>query len=123
MTVRVAGDLYRPEVERRSPTEQHERDRVSYRHQIDYLFNASAFYRNKLAAAGFKSAGLLGELDDIAALPFTEKDEIRQSQAEHPPLGEHLAAPRDNLVRIYSTSGTTGDPTYMPLTKADLAMW
>jgi phenylacetate-CoA ligase len=116
-------DIYRPQIECRSPSEQRTLDRARYRKQLDYLFDASAFYRRKLDAAGFTSAAAAGELDDIAALPFTEKDEIRKSQADHPPLGDHLAAPRDHIVRIFSTSGTTGDPCYMPLTKADLAMW
>ena len=63
------------------------------------------------------------EFDQIASLPFTEKDELRKSQAEHPPLGDHLAAPRASLARIFSTSGTTGDPVPLPVTKSDLAMW
>ncbi|HZP78624.1 MAG TPA: AMP-binding protein [Pseudolabrys sp.] len=123
MNTRAAGDIYRPDVECRSADEQRARDGATYCRQLDYLFAASAFYRDKLAAAGFDTAASAGGLDDIAALPFTEKDEIRQSQAQHPPLGAHLAASRDKLVRIYSTSGTTGDPTYMPLTAADLAAW
>jgi len=119
----VAGEIFRPEVECRAPQEQRRRDRTQYRKQLGYLFARSAFYQRKLNEAGFKDAAACGELEDIAALPFTEKDEIRKSQAEHPALGDHLAAPRDDVVRIFSTSGTTGDPCYMPLTKNDLAMW
>ncbi len=117
------GEIFRPDIETRTPEEQRRIDRTAYRKQIEYLFGASPFYRRKLAAAGFHDAAAIGDLDDIAALPFTEKDEIRKSQAEHPPLGDHLAAPRDRLARIFSTSGTTGDPVYMPVTRADLAMW
>ncbi len=115
--------IFRREVELRTPAEQKQLDRASYRRQIGYLFDASPFYRRKLTAAGFDKAEAVGELDAIGSLPFTEKDEVRKSQAEHPPFGDHLAAPRENLLRVYSTSGTTGDPVYMPLTKADLAMW
>jgi phenylacetate-CoA ligase len=117
------GDIYRRDIETRTPEEQGQIDRPAYRSQIEYLFAASPFYRRKLTAAGFPDAAAVGDLDGIAALPFTEKDEIRRSQAEHPPLGDHLAAPRDKLARIFSTSGTTGDPVYMPVTRADLAMW
>ena len=39
------------------------------------------------------------------------------------PIGAHLAAPMAEVVRIYSTSGTTGAPSYIPLTRADLADW
>jgi len=123
MNVRTEGEMFRKEIETRTPDEQRQFDCTAYREQIDYLFKASPFYRRKLAAAGFGDASAAGELDDIAALPFTEKDEIRRSQAEHPPLGDHLAASRGSLVRIFSTSGTTGDPVYLPVTRADLAMW
>ena len=119
----AAGEIFRPEVETRPPAEQRDRDRATWRRQIAYLFERSPFYREKLRAAGFPDAASVGELDDIARLPFTEKDEIRRSQAETPPFGAHLAAGPEKLVRIYSTSGTTGDPCYMPVTAADLAMW
>jgi phenylacetate-CoA ligase len=121
--VDISPGIFRPDVECRPPEQQRTRDRARYRTQLDYLFAHSAFYRRKLNEAGFADAASCGELDDIQALPFTEKDEIRKSQADHPALGDHLAAPRENLVRIFSTSGTTGDPCYMPLTKNDLAMW
>ena len=116
-------DIYRPEVETRSPAAQFHRDRDTWRKQVSYLFERSSFYRDKLRAAGFADADATGELEDIGRLPFTEKDEIRRSQAQHPPFGNHLAADPEQLVRIYSTSGTTGDPVYMPVTVADLAMW
>jgi phenylacetate-CoA ligase len=88
-----------------------------------YLFERSAFHRAKLRHAGFAGADAAGDLDRIAQLPFTEKDEIRASQAAEPPLGSHRAAPPESIVRIYSTSGTTGEPCYMPLTAKDLAVW
>jgi phenylacetate-CoA ligase len=39
------------------------------------------------------------------------------------PIGAHLCAPREEIVRIYSTSGTTGTPSYIPLTAGDLDNW
>jgi phenylacetate-CoA ligase len=96
---------------------------ASYPAQIARLFERSAFYRNKLRAAGFDSPQAVGGLERIAALPFTEKDELRASQAEHPPLGAHAAVPISAAARIYSTSGTSGAPLYIPLTKADVEQW
>jgi len=115
--------MFAPEVERRSRADQLALDRETYAEQIRYLFARSPFHREKLAAAGFDSPEAVGPLDDIARLPFTEKDEIRASQAAHPPLGSHLAAPIGDVVRVYSTSGTTGVPCYMPLTAGDLKRW
>ena len=95
----------------------------SYRVQIQRLYERSPFYRNKLRAAGFESPRAVGGLDDIAALPFTEKDELRASQAAHPPLGAHAAIEISQAARIYSTSGTSGAPLYIPLTRSDVEQW
>jgi phenylacetate-CoA ligase len=95
----------------------------SYGVQIARLYERSQFYRNKLQAAGFDSPDAVGGLERIAELPFTEKDELRASQAEHPPLGAHAAIDIAQAARIYSTSGTSGAPLYVPLTANDLTDW
>ena len=94
-----------------------------YRTQIARLFERSSFYREKLTAAGVVSPRDAGALADIARLPFTEKDELRASQAAHPPLGAHAAIDISQAARIYSTSGTSGTPLYIPLTRADVEQW
>src|SRR5437762_1317821 len=96
---------------------------ATYRRQIERLFAHSAFDREKLRAAGFDSPAAVGGIENIAALPFTEKDELRKSQAEHPPLGAHAAIDISQAARIYSTSGTSGTPLYIPLTKSDVEDW
>src|ERR1051326_4823178 len=95
----------------------------SYRVQVERLYQRSSFYRNKLRAAGFESPRAVGGLERIAELPFTEKDELRASQAAHPPLGAHAAIEISQAARIYSTSGTSGAPLYIPLTKSDVEQW
>ena len=70
-----------------------------------------------------RRAAAVGGLDAIAALPFTEKDELRATRSEAEPIGTHLAVPMTSVARIYSTSGTTGTPSYVPLTADDLADW
>jgi len=115
--------IFDPDTETRSLTDQFALDRVSFREQIQYLFDNSAFYQEKLRTAGFHSAADVGELEDIAQLPFTEKDELRASQANFPPFGSHVAANPDDLRRVFSTSGTTGTPCYLGLTQADLDMY
>ncbi len=94
-----------------------------YRAQIDYLFDRSRCYRDKLAPAGFAAARDVGGLEAIAALPLTEKDELRRSRGPGEPIGAHRTATREEIARIYSTSGTTGTPSYIPLTAADLEVW
>jgi phenylacetate-CoA ligase len=93
-----------------------------YRQQIEYVLAHSRFYGDKLGSAGFTSAAKIGGLGDIARLPFTEKSEIRASRSDDNPIGSHLCVARSDIVRIYSTSGTTG-AGYIPLTVADLDNW
>ena len=95
-------------------------DDQAYREQVAYLLERSAFYRDKLALTDPREAG---GLDDIAQLPLTEKAEIRATVTAENPIGTHLCARRDEIVRIYSTSGTTGTPSYIPLTAGDLDNW
>jgi phenylacetate-CoA ligase len=94
-----------------------------YKQQIARLFERSPFYRKKLSAAGFDSPAAVGGLERLDSLPFTEKDELRASQAEAPPLGGHAAVDIAEVARIYSTSGTSGTPLYIPLTRNDVEDW
>ena len=112
-----------PEVEARPWAEQLAVDDASYRTQLAYLFERSAFYREKLAAAGFDSERAAGGLAEIAQLPLTDKHEIKATATPDNPIGSHLCAAPSELVRIYSTSGTTGSPSYVPLTAGDLDNW
>jgi phenylacetate-CoA ligase len=98
-------------------------DDASYRTQLGYLFERSAFYRDKLRAAGVASAAAVGGLDAIAQLPLTDKRELRATCTPENPVGAHLCATPSEIVRIYSTSGTTGAPSYVPLTAEDLDNW
>ena len=112
-----------PEVEAQPWANQLALDDARYRAQLAYLFERSAFYREKLAAAGFASGRAAGGLADIAELPLTDKREIRATCTRANPIGAHLCAPASEIVRIYSTSGTTGAPSYVPLTERDLDNW
>jgi phenylacetate-CoA ligase len=67
--------------------------------------------------------GFSDRLADIAQLPLTEKAELRATVTPENPVGAHLCATPSEIVRIYSTSGTTGAPTYIPLTAGDLDNW
>jgi phenylacetate-CoA ligase len=92
-------------------------DEAAYREQIAYLLERSPFYREKLAGH------TVGGLEDIARLPLTDKRELRATVTPESPFGAHLCAAPEEIVRIYSTSGTTGTPSYIPLTAGDLENW
>ena len=112
-----------PEIEARPWAEQLELDDRSYRAQVEYLLERSPFYREKLTAAGIASADDAGGLREIAQLPLTDKSELKGTATAENPFGSHFAAEPDEIVRIYSTSGTTGIPTYLPLTAGDFENW
>jgi phenylacetate-CoA ligase len=112
-----------PDIETRPWAEQLAADDASYRAQLAYLLDRSRFYREKLADAGFGSQRAAGGLAEIAQLPLTTKDEIRSTCTPEDPIGAHLCAEPSEIVRIYSTSGTTGAPSYVPLTAGDLDNW
>jgi phenylacetate-CoA ligase len=112
-----------PEVEARPWAEQLALDDGPYRAQLAYLFDRSAFYRETLSAAGFDSASAAGALANIAQLPLTDKQQIAATRTADNPFGTHLCVPPTEIVRIYSTSGTTGAPSNVPLTAGDLDNW
>ena len=115
--------MFEPEIEALPWEAQGGIDDAHYRRQVAYLFTKSRFYRDKLAASGFDSPEAVGGLDAIAALPMTEKDELRRTRNDDEPVGTHLCVPLADTVRIFSTSGTTGTPSYIPLTAHDVANW
>src|SRR5437879_5933289 len=92
------------------------------RKQLAYNYQNSAFYRHKFDEAGVHPEDIR-TLEDMAKLPFTTKEELRDSQLEHPPLGRHAAVPMSRVVRIHSSSGTTGRPSYVGITRHDRDTW
>jgi phenylacetate-CoA ligase len=75
-------------------------------------FYAEAFSKSGITAAGIKS------LDDLRRIPFITKDDLR----EHYPYG-FLAVPREKIVRMHSSSGTSGSPTVIFHTMQDIREW
>ncbi|MGO9123561.1 MAG: phenylacetate--CoA ligase family protein [Terriglobales bacterium] len=90
--------------------------------QLDYLFARSVFYREKLAAAGIRRKNYR-HLRDLERFPFTSKEELRESQRLQPPLGKHIAADITDVIRVHSSTGTTGKPSFVGLTRRDAQMW
>lgn len=114
---------FNPRIETIAPEERMEMQTNKLRRQIGYVYGNSPFYRRKFAEAGLRPEHIQ-TIDDLRRLaPFTVKDELRQSQEHVPPLGDFVAARMDKIVRIHSSSGTTGRPTYIGLTKRDRDAW
>ncbi len=84
---------------------------------VAHAFANSPFYREQLTAAGLASADIRS-LDDLQRLPFTTADDLR---AGYPfPL---RAAPFEQLVRVHSSTGTTGKRKILCYTQKDIDDW
>jgi phenylacetate-CoA ligase len=75
------------------------------------------FYHEKLKESGFEP-GDVKSLEDLASLPFTVRDDLRDNY----PFGL-FAVPMRDIVRIHASSGTTGKPTVVGYTAGDIRIW
>jgi phenylacetate-CoA ligase len=109
------------EIETIQPAALRRLENESLRNQLDYVWASSPFYQEKFAQAGVRREAIR-DVADLPLLPFTEKDECRSSQQEHPPFGSYLACTQEQILRIHKTSGTTGRALYVALTPADRSL-
>lgn len=87
------------------------------RETVRRVYDKVPAYRQKMIEAGVSPEDIK-ELSDLARLPFVTKQDMRDNY----PFGL-FAVPKDKLVRIHASSGTTGKPTVVGYTEADLDTW
>jgi phenylacetate-CoA ligase len=95
------------------------------RAQLKYVYDRCSFYRQR-----FKEHNIhpddIKNIEDLRKLPFITKEDERRLQDKTRrgmELGEHQIVPTDQIVRVHSTSGTTGRPVYFGFTRHDLEVW
>ena len=84
---------------------------------VAHAYENVALYKRKFDAAGVHPDDLKAP-KDIAKFPFTTKEDLRQSY----PF-DMMAVPMDKVARIHASSGTTGKPTVVGYTRADVDNW
>ena len=84
---------------------------------VQRCYNNVPFYKKKFDEIGLLP-GDIKSIDDITKLPFTEKNDLRDNY----PFGL-FAVPKEDLVRIHASSGTTGKQTVVGYTKNDIDVW
>ena len=84
---------------------------------VHRVYKHVPFYHQKMAEIGIEPGDIKG-IEDLKYLPFTTKKDLR----DHYPYGL-FAVPMEEVVRIHASSGTTGRPTVVGYTKADIDMW
>jgi len=104
--------IWNPEAETERPAARAARQLERLRETVAWAAERVPFHRERLAGARLRT------LDDLAALPFTRKSDLR----EHYPFGLFAVEPRE-LARVHASSGTKGKPTVVGYTAADLEVW
>jgi phenylacetate-CoA ligase len=111
--IAAGRDIY-ADVERLPPDEQRRLQEELLPAQIAHVRARSPFFAERLGD------GPVRTLDELASLPFVTKAELLAAQAEDPPLGPIAGVPREQIVRLHVTSGTTGTPLLIGFTRGDL---
>ena len=109
--------IWDPKKETMSRDEIHEIQSRELRSVTKRVYDNVPFYRQKMDAIGVKPEDIK-EAEDIEKLPFTEKSDLRDNY----PFGL-FAVPREQIVRVHASSGTTGKPTVAGYTQQDLDTW
>ncbi|BAI80436.1 phenylacetate-CoA ligase [Deferribacter desulfuricans SSM1] len=86
-------------------------------HLVERVYATVPFYKKKFDEAGVKPEDIKS-LSDLRKLPFTTKQDLRDNY----PFGL-FAVPKEQVVRIHASSGTTGKPTVVGYTKRDIKTW
>lgn len=84
---------------------------------VHRIYDTVEPYKQKMDAAGIKP-GDINSLADLSKLPFTTKDDLRDNY----PFGL-FTVPLDDIIRVHASSGTTGKPTVVGYTAADIKLW
>lgn len=126
-TNRLKGDscekdwIWEREVEA-APWEEIRRLSVgAWERQYRRLRESSSFYARKWREAGIGTSFV--SLGDLSRLPFTTKQELKDALDEEPPFGSNLCVAPDQVKRVYQTSGTSGSPSVLALTRGDMETW
>jgi len=106
--------MYDPEMETMPRDRLRQLQQERLREMVAYVYERVPFYRKQFDEFGVRPE-LVRSLDDLLRLPFTRKTDFRDNY----PFGL-MAVPREQLVRIHASSGTTGKPTIVCYTRRDL---
>lgn len=87
---------------------------AAWQRQRKYVAEHSTFFQEL-----WNGRRVPGDLRDLPSLPLSDKAQLRQSQAAHPPFGSYLASPRDRATRVHRTSGTSGQAMNLTLSARD----
>ena len=84
---------------------------------VNRVYHNVEFYRKRMQSVGLEPGDING-IEDITKLPYTTKNDLRDNY----PFGL-FAVPREQIVRVHASSGTTGKATVVGYTRRDIDIW
>jgi phenylacetate-CoA ligase len=109
--------IYNPEYECMEAATRERLQLARLKNLVEKLYNDVPFYRKKMDELAVRPRDI-HSLRDIEKLPFTTKDDLRENY----PHG-FLACPKDRIVEVHMSSGTTGKPVVDEYTQNDINIW
>jgi phenylacetate-CoA ligase len=116
-----AQPFWDPEAQTREPSRRRALQDERLRAMVRRIFEQPVpFYRDKLRAAGIAEPDDVKGVEDLVHVPLSVKQELRESEAAHPPIGDYRFTALRDCVRVGQSTGTTGTPTTMIWTRHDI---
>jgi len=109
--------IWNETIECMSREEMRKLQSIRLKRVVEHAYHNTPFYRKKMQEAGITPDDI-ESVDDIAKLPFTTKQDLRDNY----PFGL-MAVPMSEVVRLHASSGTTGKPIVVGYTRKDLSIW
>ncbi|MBR1530364.1 MAG: phenylacetate--CoA ligase [Oscillospiraceae bacterium] len=109
--------IYNPEMECMSSEQKKQLQSERLRQTVQHVYDNVTLYRERMDAKGVSPEDI-HSVDDLKLLPFTEKTDLRDTF----PFGL-FAVPKEQIVRIQGSSGTTGKPIVSGYTEKDVQIW
>jgi phenylacetate-CoA ligase len=110
--------MYQPELETMPREGLQEYQLNLFRKQMAYVYERAPMYKRKFDQVGVRPEDIR-TIEDVQKVPFTIKEELRQSQEKCPPFGDFLCISPEEGVRVFQTTGTTGIYVRSLLSKKD----
>jgi len=108
---------WQPQIEKMPRTELEALQLQKLKKEIGFALKTS-FYKNRLGTVGIQSPDDISCLDDLMRIPFTTKSDLRDGF----PYG-FLSTPKEEVIRLHASSGTTGVPTTIYFSRDDIKQW
>jgi len=108
---------WEPDIEKMPRDELEALQLLKLKEEIGFCLR-TPFYKKRLATVGIQSPDDIKTLEDLKRIPFTTKNDLRDGF----PYG-FLSIPREEVVRLHASSGTTGIPTTIYFNRSDIKNW